>query len=199
MKKVLFIFLFLSFQWTIAQPKDFVSENEKHRKEINKYFFKRDKTPLKPEDLFGFKGLNYFPIDAAYYVEAKFIRTPAESPFLMKTTTGRKPVYVKYGYAEFELQEKKFKLNIYLNIDFQATVEEKHTLFVPFTDLTNGEETYGGGRYLDVENPIGNKVILDFNRAYNPYCAYNEKYSCPIPPSENDLKVAIRAGVKKYK
>lgn len=199
MKNSVFMLLFLSFQWAISQPKDFVSENEKHRKETNKYFFKRDKTPLKPEDLYGFNGLKYFAIDAAYYVEAKFVRTPAESPFLMKTTTARKPVYVKYGYAEFELQGKKIKLNIYQNIDFQATVEEKNTLFIPFTDLTNGKETYGGGRYLDVDNPIGNKVILDFNQAYNPYCAYNEKYSCPIPPSENDLKIAIRAGVKKYK
>ena len=90
------------------------------------------------------------------------------------------------------------QLTAYRNIDLSRLEGYRNYLFVPFTDLTNGESTYGGGRYLDLEGPLGNAVELDFNRAYNPYCAYGGAYSCPIPPIENHLGVAVRAGVLKH-
>jgi uncharacterized protein (DUF1684 family) len=89
-------------------------------------------------------------------------------------------------------------LAIYQNVDLVNTAGYEDYLFIPFKDLTNGEDTYGGGRYLDLKIPEGETILIDFNRAYNPYCAYNHNYSCPIPPFENHLKVKIEAGVKKY-
>lgn len=198
MKKLLFLLLIVS-QWAQSQNYDVVAVNKEYRNRTNKEFHKKEKTPLKASDLYRFTRLPFFDIDNSYAVKARFTRTPAETPFMMKTTTARKPIYIKYGYASFELNGKKFTLNIYQNIDFQASVEEKNKLFIPFTDATNGKETYGGGRYLDLEIPISQNIILDFNMAYNPYCAYNEEYSCPIPPKENHISAEIKAGMKKFK
>ena len=117
----------------------------------------------------------------------------------MPTTTDRMPIYVKYGEAYFELEGQSFKLNIYQNQELITKAEYVDYLFIPFTDATNGETSYGGGRYLDLRIPTGKTITLNFNKSYNPYCAYNGKYSCPIPPSENDISVAILAGVKAYK
>ena len=122
-----------------------------------------------------------------------------EKPFKMKTTTERRPDYVKYGEVYFSLLGKQFKLNIYQNIQLvQKPGFEKH-LFLPFTDLTNGDETYGGGRYIDLQIPDGDFIMIDFNQCYNPYCAYNHRYSCPVPPKENNMDVLVKAGVKAFK
>lgn len=198
MKKIVFVFMFISTCMQ-AQPYDVIAVNKAYRDRTNKEFHNRDKTPLKATDLYSFTRLPFYDISPEFAIKAVFTRTPAETPFMMKTTTARKPVYIKYGYASFVLKEKKYTLNIYQNIDFEATVEEKNTLFIPFTDLTNGKETYGGGRYLDIEIPKSKEITLDFNMAYNPFCAYNEVYSCPIPPKENHLEVEITAGMKKFK
>tara|TARA_R100000935_G_C2784440_1_gene143160 strand:- start:119 stop:523 length:405 start_codon:yes stop_codon:yes gene_type:complete len=132
-------------------------------------------------------------------IEAEFVRTPNESSFAMPTTTERMPIYVRYGEAYFELEGQEFKLNIYHNQELILKPEYVDYLFVPFTDATNGDTSYGGGRYLDMNIPKLNTVTLNFNKAYNPYCAYNGKYSCPIPPAENNISIAIAAGVKAYK
>ena len=115
----------------------------------------------------------------------------------MKTTTNRLPKYEVYGIASFELNGNGYQLNIYQSHRLRETDEYKNYLFLPFNDLTNGDETYGGGRFIDLEIPDNDSIIIDFNKAYNPYCAYNPKYSCPIPPEENDLDVHISAGIKK--
>ena len=151
------------------------------------------------KDLKKFKSLHFYPINENFFVLAKFVRTPDEKPFEMPTTTERKPLYVKYGEAHFSIGGKSFKLNVYQSQDLKKIEKYKNSLFLPFTDLTSGVESYGGGRYIDVEIPEGDVLPIDFNRAYNPYCAYNHKYSCPIPPSENDLAIEIKAGVKKFK
>ena len=117
----------------------------------------------------------------------------------MKTTTGREPLYVKYAEAHFEFQDKKYTVNIYQNQGLTTEPEYEDYLFLPFTDLTNGETTYAGGRFIDLSIPEGDEIIIDFNTAYNPYCAYNDRYSCPIPPEENHLNLLIPVGVKKYK
>ncbi len=166
---------------------------------LNKEFSSSETSPLTSEDFKKFKSLDFFKIDTSFCVLAKFVRTPYETPFVMKTTTGSEPLYVKYGEAHFFLQEEKYMLSIYQNQTLKTQPEYEDYLFLPFTDLTNGETSYEGGRFIDLKIPEGNKILIDFNTAYNPYCAYNGRYSCPIPPEENSLQLKISAGVKKYK
>ncbi|WP_340074876.1 DUF1684 domain-containing protein [Leptobacterium sp. I13] len=169
------------------------------QKALDGTFKNPESSPLKKKDQKDFTGLDFFPVDTAYYIIAEFVRTPNELPFMMPTTTSRKTVEIKYGEVYFKIDGKELKLNVYQNQELKLTQEYKDYLFLPFSDLTNGEETYGGGRYIDLSVPDSDTIVIDFNKAYNPYCAYNEKYSCPIVPSENILEVAIRAGVKAYK
>ena len=164
----------------------------------NKKFATAETTILTTKDFKNFEALNFFPIDTTYVVEAKFVRTLNEQPFLMVTTTDRLPEYVKYGEVYFQIKDKNYKLNLYQNTIPSKDPKYIDYLFLPFTDLTNGEKTYGGGRFLDAKIPKGDTMVLDFNKAYNPYCAYNSKYSCPIPPIENHLNIEIKAGVMAY-
>lgn len=175
-----------------------VESAREFQREINAEFRSPKKSPLSDQDRRTFRGLEFFPIDTNYVVKAKFVRTPSESPFAMRTTTDRVPIYVKYGEAYFTLKGKKYKLDLYQSQSLLSDPEYYDYLFLPFTDKTNGETTYSGGRYLDLRIPEGDSIILDFNKAYNPYCAYSGDYSCPIPPEENDLDLAIPAGVKKF-
>ena len=156
------------------------------------------KSPLTKEDRLNFRGLDFYPPNTKYFVNAQFKRTKKERPFQMKTSTDRLPTYVKYGELTFSLDGKELKLNIYQNIELVKKKEYKDHLFLPFSDLTSGHETYIGGRYIDLKIPKGDTIAIDFNQAYNPYCAYNHKYSCPIVPLENDLPIEIKAGVKKF-
>ncbi|MGB1136110.1 MAG: DUF1684 domain-containing protein [Flavobacteriaceae bacterium] len=154
---------------------------------------------LKAEDLKSFDGLNWFPIDLSYRVTARLERTPDELPFLMPTTTERTPEYVQYGVLHFTLNRQDLTLAVYQNTQGFEDPEYANYLFCPFTDWTSGDGSYGGGRYIDLFIPEGDQLVLDFNQSYNPYCAYNERYSCPIPPAINDLPLRIEAGVKAYK
>src|SRR5690606_21025371 len=121
-----------------------------------------------------------------------------EPIFEMPTTTERKPKYKKYGELTFVLLADTLKLSIYQNIGLITKPGYENYLFLPFKDLTNGKESYGGGRYLDLRIPQDSTLVLNFNLAYNPYCAYNHHYSCPIPPYENHLNVEIPVGVKAF-
>lgn len=168
------------------------------QKQINEEFSDPKNSPLKKKDLANFKSLSFFPIDTSLSVAAKLQRTPNERPFFMPTTTERMSQEVLYGVVSFEIHGQPFKLNVYQNLQLRETEEYRDYLFLPFSDLTNGEETYGGGRYLDLSIPEGDSIVINFNKAYNPYCAYDEKYSCPIVPKENTLDYAIKAGVKKF-
>lgn len=204
MKKTLLTlvpFAILGITNTVAQQASaaYTQAIKLFQQQLNNEFANPEESPLAKEDLKKFKGLDFFPIDEKYSIKAKFIRTPHETPFRMITTTDRRPVYEKYGEVHFILDEKEIQLNIYQSHSLRETAEYKHYLFLPFTDLTNGQETYAGGRFIDLEIPEGNELEIDFNKAYNPYCAYNGKYSCPIPPKENHIALPIRAGVKKSK
>ena len=108
------------------------------------------------------------------------------------------PVYKPYGKLKFKIDGKKYKLTLYQNVELTKREGYEDYLFLPFNDMTNGVESYGGGRYLDMKIGDLDFPVIDFNYCYNAYCAYNHKYSCPIPPDENYLKVRIEAGVKKY-
>lgn len=164
------------------------SENERFRNPAT--------SPLKRDKIAGFKALEFYPIDLKYSVKAKLVRTPDEEPFLLRTSTERLAEYVKFGEAHFVLEGKELMLNLYR--DPAGKESESNILFVPFTDLTSGDGSYGGGRYLEFIIPEKDNFILDFNKAFNPYCVYSDRYSCPIPPRENDLFVRIEAGVRDY-
>lgn len=166
--------------------------------ELNSEFAIKEKSPLTDEDRKVFESLDFFPANADFFVVADFRRTKKEKPFKMKTSTDRLPEYVKYGELTFTISGKNFKLNVYRNIELSKRKGFEDHLFLPFSDLTSGKETYIGGRYIDVKIPKGDTMVVDFNTAYNPYCAYNYKYSCPIVPLENDLDIEIKAGVKKF-
>ena len=168
------------------------------QKQINSEYANPNESPLTKKDLKDFKTLDFYPIDADFCVTAKLVRTPNEKPFEMPTTTARKPIYVKYGEAHFTLKGKKCKLDIFRNVELSKKEEYKDHLFLPFTDLTSGNGSYGGGRYIDLTVPEGDSIVINFNTAYNPYCAYNHAYSCPIPPQQNDLLIEVKAGVKGY-
>lgn len=155
-------------------------------------------TPLVDEERTKFKGITFFPIDSKYTVKAKF--TAIENGRVIPFPTSAKKIknYKEYGTVTFMLDKQEQTLTIYQSSPIIEKYED--SLFLPFMDETNGVTSYGGGRYLDLSTKnIGNEIILDFNQAYNPYCAYSKHYNCPIPPSNNVLDVEINAGVSYHK
>ncbi len=182
-----------------AQESKNIKEAKKFQKKLNSEFASKEESPLTDEDLAVFESLEFFPIDSNLMVTAKLTFHKDSKSFQMKTTTDRLPVYKLYATASFQLNEKNYTLEIYQNEKLMLTPDYEDYLFLPFTDLTNGESSYGGGRYIDLEIPEGENIILDFNQSYNPYCAYNSKFSCPVPPKANYLDTEIKAGVKSFK
>lgn len=168
---------------------------EAFQAELNAEYRDRDKSPLPPKSLRKFKALPFFPTNYACYVEARFVPDSTGLPFRMPTTRPREAMYRKYGELHFTFEGQPQRLTVYQSLDLLTKPEYRNYLFLPFTDASNGHDSYGGGRFIDLQRPLGPVVLLDFNRAYNPYCAYSDRYSCPIPPAENRLSVAIRAGV----
>lgn len=195
MNKFFFI-VFVTF-FSTAKSQNSLEAIKAFQQKLNKEFADRKTSPLTDSDFAVFKGLDFYKPDLKYRVIATFELNPFPVPFEMPTTTSRKPMYQKYGTLFFEIEGQKCQLTVYQNIDLMQKEEYKNHLFVPFSDLTNGKQTYGGGRYLDLTLPLLSETVIDFNQAYNPYCAYNKKYSCPLIPKENRLTVAIKAGVKK--
>lgn len=198
MKNLLLFSFLLITSLGFTQSEALVLESLQAQIKLNSEFANPETTILTPEDFRTFKELDFYPIDEKYIVNARFVRTPDEKPFLMPTTTARTPEYVKYGEAHFSIDEKEFVLSLFKNTQPYNEPGYEDYLFLPFTDLTSGDGSYGGGRYLDQRIPEGDTFVIDFNKAYNPYCAYNPKYSCPIPPKENDLLIRIEAGVKNF-
>lgn len=189
-----YVFILLTMN-TFAQ--DFNAEIAKFREEYKAEFLKSRFSPLKEED---FQYLRFYEPNPKYRVECEFKATKGGEPFQIPTTTGETKTLVKFGELSFQVDGKTYKLSVYKYPDMQLIPQYRDLLFIPFRDLSNGKETYGGGRYIDLRmSQIENdKIILDFNKAYNPYCAFGVGYSCPIPPRENHLKVAIRAGEMNY-
>lgn len=174
--------------------KQLVQEIEGFRKEKDSYFASDSESPIPGEDRPGFKGLRYFP-SPDYRVKARLNRFDKAEVISMTTSKGTIRPYVKYGAFRFELEGKRLQLHAYKAADDP----QQNSLFVPFTDETSGRESYGTGRYLDIEEARGRGYVLDFNLAYNPYCAYNENYVCPFPGRENRLPLAVKAGEKSYR
>jgi uncharacterized protein len=177
-----------------------IDDNMAWRKKMNEEFRDTARTPLTKEGLKVFKEIEFFPVNIKYRVVAKLVLTPDEKPFEMPRSKGNTGTYRKYGVATFTLNGKDCKLSVYQYMKLINDSQYKNDLFLPFKDLTNGKQTYGGGRFIELLIPEGDELVIDFNKAYNPLCCYhNPKYSCPIPPEENHLQVKILAGEKKYK
>jgi uncharacterized protein (DUF1684 family) len=173
-----------------------------YQQKLNVSYKDASTSPLKSKDLKKFKGLDFFPVDSSFIVKATFIKTENAPTFEMATTTDRKPLYKEYGVLQFILKGVDCQLTIYQSQDNLRDEKYKNYLFLPFTDDTSGNESYGGGRYMDVmttDITKKNTVILNFNNTYNPYCAYDEKYSCPLTPRKNHLNIEIKAGIKNFK
>ncbi len=168
------------------------------QEEKNEEFKNPETSPLPDRFRKDFEGLDFFAPDTNYIVRAKLVRTPDAIPFQMPTTTDRKTTEVVYGIAHFVLNGQKRQLEVYQNKELILEEGFEDYLFLPFTDLTNDEETYGGGRYIDLRIPGEDMISIDFNRAYNPSCAYNKKYSCPIVPKVNHLKTRVLSGVRAF-
>lgn len=197
MKKLACLFFCLQTVLVFGQKNldSIVAENMHFRSEMNHEFSSEDESPLTPEDRLHFDSLSFFPIDTAFYVIARFEKVKKTKKFKMKTTTDRRPLYDVYAMVTFSLKGKSFEIPVYQSHRLREMEEFKSYLFLPFNDLTNGNESYGGGRFLDLAIPKGDVIVLDFNKAYNPYCAYNSKYSCPVPPKKNFIDFEIKAGV----
>ena len=171
---------------------------QKLRTEKDKFFTFSEDSPIPDTERWQFKKLDYFPIDIQYRVKAKFTSIAQPKEFSITTSAGPARVYVTLGRLDFKLLGKDLTLMAYQ--DKSVLGQGSTSLFVPFTDQTSGRETYGAGRYMDVSMPgADGEMELDFNLAYSPYCAYNLNYSCPIPPAENHLLVAVAAGEKSFK
>ena len=187
--------IFYSLNDTKISASAYLAQLNKLRHDKNQTFRQGENSPLETTQKANFDSLKYYPGDKALAVTATIARTEKPDTALLPMSDNKKEKYLRWGTAKFTLNSAPQQLLLFLKANGTDS-----TLFVPFTDLSNGHETYGGGRYLDVALPKANEteLTLDFNRAYNPYCAYNNAYSCPVPPAENRLQAAIAGGEKSF-
>lgn len=168
-------------------PSSYILKIKQEREQKNLQFKNDPESPIKKEDKVNFSGLKYFPPNEAYLVSATLIPETNPDTFLLMTSTGTDYQVTRAGKLSFTLQGQALELTAFLYLE-----PGKSEYFVPFRDLTSNVSTYGGGRYMDI--PAVEPLMIDFNEAYNPYCAYNETFVCPLPPKENKLNVEILAG-----
>lgn len=171
-----------------SPPEDYVGRIASEREQKDEMFRSdRRDSPVKPDEIDQFLPLSYFPIDESYAVPAELEPAPRQVAITMPTSTGKLRTVQRIGTLKFNLRGQPLKLTAFLE-------EGSQRLFVPFSDLTSGAETYQAGRYMNLDPSPSGIYIVDFNIAYNPYCYYNAEYDCPLPPAENRLSVPIRAG-----
>lgn len=184
----------LNFLTVGESSEDYIERLEIDRKDKNSFMLSSS-SPLTEEDKVDFSGLNYYPINESFKVTAKLTMIDKKQPIFVESTTGEQLKYIPFAYADFELDNSEQRVILYQ--DWEE--KDPNKLSLMFADDTSARETYGGGRYVDVQYRNTNAVTIDFNNAYNPYCHFNVEYSCPIPPRENMLTLAIEAGEKLYK
>ena len=190
---IMLIICFGTVNFSLAQNKTYKDSIESYFK---KYVKEHEVVTGKDKEF-----MSFFPINEKYRMSCRFERTMNSPWFRMESSGPIKRNYRTYGIIHYKINDTSGILNIYQSQDLMTSAQYKDHLFIPFTDATSGEETYESGRYIDLEiKDIANdNVLIDFNKAYNPYCAYvSGKYNCPIPPAENRLTVAIRAGEKVF-
>lgn len=201
MKKITILFSFMLIMGCNWQDKRPLMGKTEYQRALNASYKDASKSPLKKKDLKKFKGLDFFLVDSTFIVIAKLTKIANAPIFEMATTTDRKPLYKEYGLLKFKLKGAETQLTIYQSQDDLLDEKYKNYLFLPFTDDTSGNESYGGGRYMDVmttDEKADGTISLNFNNTYNPYCAYNDKYSCPLTPRKNHLDIEIKAGIKVF-
>lgn len=193
MVAVLLIIVFYSFQG--EDNSAYVKEIEKEREDKDRFMRSSAESPFaKAKDTYT--GLKYFPPDINYRVIAELEPISQKKTVILATNDGKEQRYIEYAYAHFKLHGAD---NTLLILEIADMGPFRGKLFLAFGDETSAAETYGAGRYLDVTKTPGSKTIkLDFNLAYNPYCAYDDSFSCPLPPRENILSIPIKAGEKIY-
>ncbi len=198
MKQLLFVLNFFSLSYISFAQTDtaIVNDTKRFQSELKTEYDDPYHTPLSAKAKKNFAGIHFFAFDANYAVDTRFVRTPQEKPFQMSTSSGMRKTYIKYAEAFFVIDKKEYKLNVYQSQDLLKSADYKDYLFIPFTDATSGTETYEGGRYIDLTIPASDHISINFNKAYQPYCAYTDGYNCPVPPQENHLPVKIEAGVR---
>ena len=193
------LLIVIIFSFSCREEKRYQDVNlTEYQRQVNNYFKDASVSPLKPKDLKNFQGLDFFEFDSIYVVKAKIEETKESLPFKMKTTTDIPADVRKYADLFFQILDKEFELSVYENLEYEGVEGYENYLFLPFLDETNENETYGGGRYLDLFLNGTDSIIIDFNKAYNPKCVYDENFSCPIVPRNNFLNTRIEAGVKNF-
>lgn len=192
-----FILLMVLLAGCRAQAQSYREDIEAYRRQYIKDLLAEPRHPVQPSQV---KGISFFAADQKYCVDAVFTETPGSVPFLIPTHSGKFKPFREYGKLTFTIDGVPLQLHAYQAMDPVHGTAHADDLFVPFKDKTNYETTYGGGRYLDllVGDIKDGKIKLDFNKCYNPYCAYANGFSCPVPPMENYLQVEIKAGEKDF-
>lgn len=197
MKNILILlisFLAISCVSKIAEKE--TADIKKFQNQLNAEYRNPKKTPLRGSNFSDFREHPFFPINLKYKITAKFTKTENAQSFELPTSSGKTRTYREFGKATFVLEGQELTLTLYQNLALIKKNKYKDHLFLPFRDATNSIETYGGGKYMDLKIPTGEVIVLDFNKSYQPYCAYNAfDYNCPIVPAENILPIRIEAGV----
>ena len=202
MRKLFLCTISLLFFYSCSSKKRPILGESKYQIALNSVFKDASISPLKKKDLKNFNGLAFFPIDSSFIVKATFTKKENATSFVMKTTTDRIALYKEYGIVNFLLKGKNYEMTIYQSDEDSQNEKRKNRLFLPFTDATSGNESYGGGRYMDLmttDIDEDQTIEINFNNTYNPYCVYNEKYSCPLTPRKNHVDTEITAGIKDFK
>lgn len=198
--RVLMVILSICFSGLAHAQTDYIKDIEKGRKAKDKGLRSKRHSPLQSEDMKTFDHLNYFPVDPAWKKEVSFTMIEKGDTIDIMTSSGKVKQFYEYGTLTFAHLGDSDTLTAYKRIWPEGyDVPYAPYLFVPFKDLTTGETSYGGGRYLDIDVPKESGTItLDFNLCYNPYCAYGGGFSCPIPPKKNFVDLKIEAGEKDF-
>ncbi len=199
MKNILILVVSLfSTTFVLAQVDDNGAEYREFWSKTEAEFKSPEESPLPTDEIADFDSIPRYPYNPKFRVEARWEERKYEKPFKIETSDSRKAMYQKVALLHFKIGADSLQLAAYRSLDLMRNPAYEDYIFLPYTDETNGFDTYGGGRYIDFIKPQEDSVIvvLDFNMSYNPYCAYNDGYSCPIPPGENNLKVKIEAGAQ---
>lgn len=195
MKFFLLLIGFLSFMANSQEDTALIQSIKKFQQEENEFYRNKETSPLKKSERKAFEHHHFFPIDLDYVVTARFEKIQKVDTVIMGTSAGTEKMYQPFAMVYFEIEGNACELTVYQSLKLRENEAYKNYLFLPFRDATSGKTSYGGGRYLDLLIPEGDEVVLNFNLAYNPYCAYTDGYFCTIPPKNNTLGVEVRAGL----
>lgn len=193
---VVFCSLLITKAYSQVDSAFYDAESIRFWEEQNEHYKNKKTSPLPKKERKAFAGHQHYDFSLKYVVYAKLVPTNQTDTVVMQTSSDTEKYYIRYGVLHFSIGKVHCHLTAFQSLSLRELDEYKNYLFVPFKDSTSGNLTYGGGRYLDINIPDDHAMILNFNTAYNPYCAYTEGYYCPLPPEENKLGVAIHAGAK---